>query len=174
MPLPTRRALNLFGCAACAALLAYAVWSQFILKVDPCPLCIFQRIGVAASGALFLLAGLHAPRGWGARVYGALLLATTLATAGVATRHLWIQHLPAGAVAACGASLNTLLGMFPLADVVMKVLRGSGECHAVNWSFLGLAMPAWVLLCALGLAGLAVLANLRRPPARGSALAAGG
>jgi disulfide bond formation protein DsbB len=162
MKLPGRRALNLLGFAACVAMLAFAVWSQYSLQVDPCPLCIFQRIGTAATAVVFLLAGLHAPRGRGAWAWGGLLLVTTLATAGVATRHLWIQHLPEGAVAACGASLNTLLGMFPVADVVLKVLRGSGECHVVNWSFLGLAMPAWVLLASLALAALAVIANLRR------------
>jgi disulfide bond formation protein DsbB len=162
MKLPGRRALNLYGFAAGVAMLAYAVWSQYTLKVDPCPLCIFQRIGTAATAVVFLVAGLHAPRGRAAWAYGALLLVTTIATAGVATRHLYIQHLPEGAVAACGASLNTLLGMFPVADVVMKVLRGSGECHTVNWSFLGLAMPAWVLLASLALAALGVLANLRR------------
>lgn len=159
-----RRALNLYGFLACVAMLGYALWSQYTLQVEPCPLCIFQRIGTAASGVLFLVAGLHAPRGRGAWAYGALLAVSTLATAGVATRHLWIQHLPEGAVAACGASLHTLLDMFPIAAVVMKVLRGSGECHTVNWSFLGLAMPAWVLACSLLLAALGLCANFRRTP----------
>jgi protein dithiol:quinone oxidoreductase len=165
MRLPGRRVLNLLGFALCVAMLVYAVWSQYTLEVEPCPLCIFQRIGVAAIGVVFLVAGLHAPRGRGALAYGLLLWVPVLGTAGVAARHLWIQHLPEGAVAACGASLNTLLGMFPIADVVMKVLRGSGECHAVNWSFLGLAMPAWVLVAALGLGALGSVADFRRPRA---------
>jgi protein dithiol:quinone oxidoreductase len=162
MQLPGRRALNLSGFALCVAMLGYAVWSQYSLEVEPCPLCIFQRVGVAATGVVFLVAGLHAPRGRGAVAYGVLLWVALLLTAGVAARHLWVQHLPAGAVPACGASLDALLGMFPIADVVMKVLRGSGECHAVNWSFLGLAMPFWVLVSALALGALASVANLRR------------
>jgi protein dithiol:quinone oxidoreductase len=162
MQLPGRRALNLSGFALCVLMLAYAVWSQYSLEVEPCPLCIFQRICVAATGVVFLVAGLHAPRGRGAIAYGVLLWVAVLVTVGVAARHLWIQHLPAGAVPACGASLDALLGMFPVADVVMKVLRGSGECHVVNWSFLGLAMPFWVLASALVLGVLGSLANLRR------------
>jgi disulfide bond formation protein DsbB len=155
----TRRALNLVGLLACAGLLGYAWYSQGVLKVEPCPLCIFQRIGVAATGVVFLLAWLHSPNGWGARVYGVLLALTSLATMGVAARHIWIQHLPEGAVPVCGATLNYMLDVFPLADVIRKVLTGSGECHAVNWTFLTLAMPTWVLIAATGLGGLGLYAN---------------
>ena len=105
----TRRGLNLLGFLCCAGLLGYAWYAQGLLRVEPCPLCIFQRIGVAATGVIFLLAWLHAPQGWGARVYGVLLALAALATMGVAARHVWIQHLPEGAVPACGAGLKFLL-----------------------------------------------------------------
>src|SRR5271170_7121257 len=103
---PGRRALNLFGFAVCAAMLAYAYHVQYQLRIEPCPLCIFQRIGIAILGLILLLAGLHHPRRPGAHVYSVLLAIASLATAGIAARHLWIQHLPAGAVPACGASLQ--------------------------------------------------------------------
>ena len=157
----SRRQLNLAGFLACAALLGYAWYVQGVLGVDPCPLCIFQRLGIAATGVLFLIAGLHAPAGRGARLYGALLALTALLTMGVAGRHVWIQHLPEGAVPACGAGLKFLLEEFPLAEVIRKVLTGSGECHEVNWTFLSLSMPAWVLLAAAGLGALGLYANLR-------------
>jgi disulfide bond formation protein DsbB len=155
----TRRSLNLAGLLCCAGLLAYAWYVQGVLRVDPCPLCIFQRIGVAATGAFFLLAWLHSPDGWGARVYGVLLAITSLLTMGVAARHVWIQHLPEDAVPSCGAGLNYLLEEFPLGDVIRKVLTGSGECHQVNWTFLSLAMPTWVLLAATALGALGLYAN---------------
>jgi len=154
-----RRVLNGLGLLACAAMLAYAWYAQVVLGLAPCPLCIFQRIGIGVCAVLFLLATLQNPAQMGARIYGALLLLAALATILVALRHLWIQHLPEGSVPACGASLSYLLEVFPLTDVIRKVLSGSGECARINWSLLGLSMPGWVLIAASCLAGLAGYAN---------------
>jgi disulfide bond formation protein DsbB len=159
-----RRQGNLLGFGACAGLLAYAYYSEFALHLEPCPLCIFQRVGVFTMGLLFLIAALHDPVGWGRRVYASLFALTSLATIGVAVRHLYIQSLPEGSVPACGASLVFMLKVFSLSDVVVKVLSGSGECAKVTWSFLGLAMPGWVLVAALSLGIYAVWINLRRQP----------
>jgi protein dithiol:quinone oxidoreductase len=156
-----RRALNALGVSACAALLGYAWYAQSVLGLEPCPLCIFQRVGIAACAVLFLLAALQNPKPLGARLYGALLLLAALATMGVAARQLWIQHLPEGAVPSCGATLNYLLEVFPLTDVIRKVLSGSGECARISWRLLGLSMPGWVLLAAAALAALAAYANCR-------------
>jgi len=84
-----------------------------------------------------------------------------LATLLVAARHVYVQSLPPGTLPSCGAPLSVLLKFTPLWEVVRKVLTGSGECAVVNWRFLGLSMPAWVLIwtAALGTAG--VIANLR-------------
>src|SRR5579871_4936152 len=155
-----RRRGNLLGFAACAGLLGYAWYAQTVLQLEPCPLCIFQRIGVAIIGVLFLAAALHDPRGWGARLYSSLQLIAALATAGIAGRHIWIQHQPEGSVPACGATLSYMLDLFPLSAVIRKVLTGSGECARVTWRFLGLSMPAWVLIAAIGLALWAVYVNL--------------
>jgi protein dithiol:quinone oxidoreductase len=159
------RLLNLAGFLCCLGLLAYAIYVQGVLGVDPCPLCIFQRLGIVSIGVIFLAAALHAPRGWGARVYGALLTLAALVTMAVAARHVWIQHLPEDQVPSCGAGLGFMLQEFPLADVIRKVLTGSGECHQVNWTFLTLAMPTWVLIAAGALGALGVYANFvtRRP-----------
>lgn len=162
MRLPGRRGANALGALACAALLAWAWYAQGVLALDPCPLCIFQRVGIAATGVLFLLAAVHHPRAWGAGVYGALILAAVLATLAVAARHVWIQHLPPGSVPTCGATLDYMLDVFPLSDVIRKVLTGSGECAKVTWTFLGLSMPAWVAIAAVGLASLGAYANFFR------------
>ena len=153
------RLLNLAGFLCCAGLLAYAVYVQNVLGVDPCPLCIFQRVGVAASGVFFLAAALHSPKGWGARVYGTLLAIAALLTVAIAARHVWIQHMPEDQLPSCGAGLGFLLEEFPVAEVIRKVLTGSGECHQVNWTFLSLAMPTWVLIAAGALGSLGVYAN---------------
>jgi disulfide bond formation protein DsbB len=158
----TSRQGNLLGFAACAGLLAYAYYAQMVLHLEPCPLCIFQRVGVFALGIVFLIAAAHDPVGWGRRVYALLLAAAALATVGVAVRHLYIQSLPEGSIPACGASLDFMLKVFSLSEVLVKVLTGSGECAKVTWSFLGLAMPAWVLIAALALGIYGLWINLRR------------
>jgi disulfide bond formation protein DsbB len=158
----SRRALNAVGLLICLGLLGYAWYAQTVMELEPCPLCIFQRIGIAACGLLFLLATLQNPGRVAGCVYGVLLLLAAALTVGVAARHLWIQHLPEGAVPACGASLNYLLDVFPLTEVIRKVLTGSGECARVTWRFLGLSMPGWVLIAALGLGALGAVANFSR------------
>jgi protein dithiol:quinone oxidoreductase len=156
------RAINFAGFLICAGLIAYALYAQFKLGLDPCPLCIFQRIGIIALGVVFLVAALHNPRKWGAGVYAGLILIAALATVAVAARQLYIQHLPPGAIPSCGAPLSMMMKFMPLTAVIRKVLSGSGECGIVNWRFLGLAMPAWVLIWAVFLGAAGAVANVRR------------
>jgi protein dithiol:quinone oxidoreductase len=165
--LQNRRSVNFVGFAACVAMLGYAYYAQYRLHLEPCPLCMFQRITIFALATVFLIAALHHPRTWGAYVYAGLIGAASLATVGVSARHLYIQSLPPGSIPSCGAPLETLMQMFPPAEVVRKVLRAGGECAVVNWRFLGLAMPAWVLICAAVLGAFGVLGNvLGRGPAK--------
>ena len=170
MLLKNPRLNNFLGFGACVALLAYALYAQFELGLEPCPLCIFQRIGIAALGVVFLIAALHNPRGWGVYVYTVLIAAAALTTIGVSARHLYVQHLPPGTLPSCGAPLSVLMKFMSPGALIERVLSGSGECSEVTWRFLGLAMPAWVLICAaiLGAYGVAgnVLTFRQRQPAR--------
>ena len=160
----TARRGNLLGFLVCACLLAYAYYAQYVMHLEPCPLCIFQRIGTFLLGVMFLVAALHDPVPFGRRVYAVLIALAALATIGVAARHLYIQSLPPDAVPACGASLDFMLKIFSLSEVLVKVLTGSGECAKVTWEFLGLAMPAWVLIVAVALGVWGLWINLRRQP----------
>lgn len=153
---PVRRTVNLAGLGICAGLLAYAYYAQFVLGLAPCPLCIFQRIALIALGGIFLLAALHHPAIIGARVYAALTGLAAGAGAAIASRHVWIQNLPSDQAPACGPGLEYMLEVFPLTETLRMVFTGSGECANVDWSFLGLSMPAWTLIwfVALGVAGV--------------------
>jgi protein dithiol:quinone oxidoreductase len=153
---------NLAGFAACVALLGYAYYSQYALGLEPCPLCILQRIAVLATGLAFFGAALHRAGHGGSVAWGLLIALCAALGAAMAGRHVWIIAQPPGAVAECGASLDYMLDVLPLREVLQKVLTGSGECAKVSWRFLGISMPAWVLasLVALGAWGLYV--NLRR------------
>jgi disulfide bond formation protein DsbB len=155
-----RRALNALGALACAALLAIAYfYFERRLGLEPCPLCMFQRVGVGVLGAVFLLAALQNPRGFGARGYAGALALAALATLGVSVRHIYVQHAPPGTIPSCGAPLDAMLHMFPITQVIVKVLRGGGECTRIDWSLLGLSMPEWLLIVVLGLGALGVVAN---------------
>lgn len=155
----TRRVANSIGAIACALLLGYAYYLQYGENLEPCPLCIFQRVAVFGLWLVFLIAALHNPRTMGARVYAILILIVASAGIGVAARHIYIQGLPPGSVPSCGATLDYMLDVFPLVDVIRKVLTGSGECGKIDWTFLGLSMPWWVAI-SLGVLGVAgVIAN---------------
>lgn len=160
----SRRLVNSLGFLVCALGLAYAYYAQFGQGIEPCPLCIFQRLALAAVGLAFLAAAVHDPRDWGAKVYGVLIdLAATLGAL-IAGRHVWLQHLPPDQAPRCGPSLEYMLQTFPLGETLREVLTGSGECAKVDWTLLGLSMPAWnvVLFLALGAVGLLANWRLRR------------
>jgi disulfide bond formation protein DsbB len=144
--LPPRRPAYLLGFAVCAALMGWALWLQYGLNLDPCPLCALQRMAVIALGVVFLVAGVHNPGRLGAGIYAGLSVIIGLFGAVTAARHVWIQSLPKDEVPACGMGLNYMLETMPLADVLEKVFKGSGECAEVGWNLLGLAIPAWTLV----------------------------
>jgi disulfide bond formation protein DsbB len=154
----------LFGAAVCGALLAYAVFAQYGQFYEPCPLCIFQRVAMAAVGIVGLLAAIHGPKGAaGRRAWGLLAFLAAAVGAGIAARHVWLQHLPKDLVPACGPGLNYMLESMPsYLDVVKKVLAGSGECAEGNWTFLGFSMPEWTLLCFVLLGIGALVAGFKR------------
>ncbi|HEX6999957.1 MAG TPA: disulfide bond formation protein B [Gammaproteobacteria bacterium] len=160
-----RRLWNAAGVAVAAALMGYALFAQHVQGYEPCPLCIYQRMIMIATGGVFLVAALHAPAGLGARAYGLLGALVALTGAGVAGWHVRLQHLPPEQVPACGPGLDYIREVFPLVEELKMVFTGSGECANIDWSFLGLSMPAWVAIWFALLAALAVTANWRRVPA---------
>ena len=156
MTIPGRRQLNLAGFLACTGLMAYALYAEHILLLTPCPLCVFQRMAVIALGFVFLLATLHNPSGSGRYLYTALLAIAAGAGIGVAGRHVWLQNLPPDQVPSCGPGFDYIIDSFPLADALKLIFTGSGECATVDWQFLGLSMPTWVVISVtvIGLFGL--------------------
>ena len=162
MHLPSRRVLNLAGFVACAALIAYALYSEHVLMYVPCPLCILQRIAVIVLGIAFLAAALHDPGPRGRRVYVVLLAVPGFFGIGVAAWHVWKQQQPPDPMASCGAGLEYMLETLPFRRVVELVFTGPGDCASVDWTFLGLSMPAWVLIAVATLTAAGAWNNLRR------------
>lgn len=156
------RQLCALGLLACAGLLGFALYAQYRMFLDPCPLCILQRVAFIAMAFGFLLGLVAGPNAFGR--WAMLLFALLGGAAGVtvAGRHVWLQNLPADQVPACGPGLSYMLDAFPLADVLRRVFQGSGECAKIDWSFLGISMPGWTLVWYVLLAALAVYAWSRR------------
>jgi disulfide bond formation protein DsbB len=144
--LPPRRIGYLLGFLVCVGLMGYALYLQYGEGIEPCPLCMLQRICVMAMGVVFLVAAFHNPGRVGAGVYALLQLLIGGAGAAVAARQVWLQSLPKDQVPACGMGLNYMLETLPFTDAVRQVLEGSGECAEKGWEFLHLSIAGWTLV----------------------------
>lgn len=160
------RSQYLLGFVICVSLLAYAYYEQFALSVEPCPLCIFQRLAVIAMGIFFLIGAFHAPSAGGRKAYALLVMLAAAAGAAIASYHLWVQHLPPDPSAACAPGWNYWVENYSLRYAWSKTLQqaftGHADCAVVNWTFLGLSMPFWTLVSFVSLGVAAVWAGFRR------------
>lgn len=158
-----RRLANLLGFVVCAAMLGFAYYLQYGRGMNPCPLCIFERIITAALGLIFLIAFLHHPKRFGRWIYACLILIVAGVGIFISARHLYIQAHPEIVMSCGGASLKTMVQHLPPFEVIRQVLHGTGECAHVD-TFLGFTLPGWVLVAmiVLGLGGIAAnTAHLR-------------
>ncbi|MDY6797711.1 MAG: disulfide bond formation protein B [Pseudomonadota bacterium] len=147
----------------CAALLGAALYMEYVMGLEPCPLCWLQRYAFMGAGAVALLGALHGPGRPGVRIYGFFLLLTAGAGLGIAGRQLWLQNLPADQVPACGPSVEYMLEVLPWTEVLLTALRGTGDCAEVVWRFLGLSIPGWtaVFFSLMVIAGLVMIFHTR-------------
>ena len=159
----TFRAQFLAGFVLSYALIGAALYIEHGMLMMPCPLCILQRIAFAVLGAVFLVGGLHAPRGVaGRRAYGLLALVPAAAGVWLAGRHVWIQSLPPSEVPACTSmGLEYMVELMGPWQALATAMRGSGECAVVD-RILGVSIPMWALLWFAALAVLALVAAFRR------------
>ena len=154
--------LNSIGASACVGLIAVALFMQYMMELNPCYLCIVQRVFVITTGFILLIASLHNPGRGGQRVYALFGALSAVSGAGFSIRQLWLQSLPEDKVPACGPSADYLFDSLPLRDALSMLLRGDGNCAEVQWALLDLSIPAWTLLAFTGLALLCVWQGLRR------------
>ncbi len=161
MVLPDKRLLNLAGFLACAGMMGFALYAQYVLLLDPCPLCVFQRVATILLGIVFLAAAIHDPGRLGSRIYAVLVFLAAGFGVGVAGWHVHLQSLPADEVPSCGPGFEYIMDNFPLFDALGLIFQGSGECAEVVWRLLGLSMPTWVIIGLGGLGVAGIYNNLR-------------
>jgi protein dithiol:quinone oxidoreductase len=147
-------------CAACIAMLAFGLYLQHIVGLEPCPMCIVQRY------ALVLVAVLAAATAFASRkvplLMGALALTVTgAAGAFVAARQSYLQLYPPE-IASCGRDLYGMIETFPLKRAIPMIFKGSGDCTKIDWTFLGLSIANWSFLCFVVIALVSVLVLLRQ------------
>lgn len=156
------RWLYLAGSLIPAGLIGGALFLQYFMREDPCPLCMVQRVIFIVIGVLFVIAAAHNAGRIGRWIYSSLIVLTALGGVGVSSRHIWIQHLPKDQVPACGPGLDFMLQNFPMAEVWQELMHGSGECAVKGWTFLMLGLPEWALINYLLLGVLALVIAWRR------------
>ncbi|WP_349678479.1 disulfide bond formation protein B, partial [Marinimicrobium sp. UBA4509] len=141
---------------AVMAMMAVALYMEHAMGLEPCPLCVSQRIFVILVGVWALLAFLHHPGRIGRGIYAGLGVLSAVAGGAVSSRQLWLQSLPASEVPACGPGVDYILDTFPLLDALRVMLTGDGNCAEVAWSLFGISIPGWTLIgfILLGLAHL--------------------
>lgn len=167
LQLTTYRNLQIFLVIMTAIGMSFALFFlQRYMGFSPCPLCIFQRIGLMIMGGFALIAALLNPKSMVLRL---ILWLGSLAGIGWATivagRHVWLQHLPADQVPSCGPGLDYWIDTLPMQQVLKEVFAGSGECASIEWTFLGLSIPeqSLILFSILILTHLLILWRIVRP-----------
>lgn len=130
----------------CCGLMATGYYMEFVLDMEPCPLCMTQRVFIVLAGLIALAGGVHKPALWGTRIYGVLTALAAAIGAGFSIRQLYLQSLPADQVPACGPSVSYILETFPLSKALEMMLKGDGNCAEIAWQFLGISIPGWTLL----------------------------
>ena len=150
----TRSWLTLIS-AACVAMLAFGMYLQHVVGLEPCPMCIVQRYAlilvavVAGVSAVFKAGGLQVAGLFamgGVSVFGAF----------VAARQSLLQWNPPE-VMSCGRDFYGMIESFPLKRAIPMIFKGSGDCSAIDWTFLGLTIANWSFLCFAGFALMAVV-----------------
>ncbi len=157
---PSFRTLALAGFLACAGAMAFALYLEYFRGLEPCPMCVFQRVAMIATGLVFMAGALHGPKGAGRWVYSGLAGLSAAAGAGIAGRHVWLQNLPPDQAPACGPTLDYLMEALPFTEVLRTVISGDGNCAIIDASWLGISLPAWTLISFIGLALYALLMPL--------------
>ena len=147
----TQRTLFGAGAGLCVTLFATALYFQHVMGLEPCPLCIFQRVFVIGLGVVMIAGLVHNPGAFWRKCYGGIVVLFGVLGISVAGRHVWLQHLPEDQVPECGPGLDYMLEAFPLGETLQMVFTGSGECAEVQWTLFGLSIPAWTLLIFVGL-----------------------
>ena len=150
------------GFVACFGIVILALVIQTVYKLEPCPLCITQRMFFMGLGVLFLIAAFIKPASWLQKTFTGLQVLAALGGAGWAMRHWYLQANKESMIADCGVGFDYMFENFPLKKMFTLIFRGTGDCAAIDWTFLGLTLPQLGLISFVGLGVYAVWLGLKK------------
>ena len=163
MQIPNHRVINSLQAFSGALLIFIAVfYFQNHLQLEPCYLCITQRVFVIAIAVICTVAALHNPAQYGQKAYAGLSALMAMIGGYFSVKQLWLQGLPEDQVPACGVPVDYLFDVFSLSEALSHLLRGDGNCAEVQWELLGISMPGWVLIAFIGYALIAIFQYTRK------------
>lgn len=146
----------------CAGLMGYAFYAEYVKGFEPCMLCMVQRYLIGALGLTALLAALHAPKAGGWKVYGAMCALWSALGIYIAGRHVYLQSLPPEELDGCAPSLKYALEYYDSLKILKTIFIRDQDCGVVDWAFLGLSMPNWVLFFVIALFVASIYFGFRR------------
>lgn len=155
------RRFQLFLLAILPALaLTFAYYLEYYQGLEPCPLCMLQRVPMLGLVLLWLISAFIYP--YFKKTIATL--ATLMAVCGglLSARHVWIQSIPADEVPACGPSFEYLFNNFPWLDALKETILTSGQCAKVDWMFMGMTLPMMTLLFFASWAGFGLYMVLKK------------
>lgn len=144
-------------------LLATSVYLQIVEGIIPCPLCTLQRFTFGLLGICFLFGIFLSGKRWGRLLIHFCSATTALIGVTLAGRQVWLQQFHSSDGVECGVSLDYMLQVLPLNEVMKKVFAGSSECAQRGWEFLSFNMAEWSLACFIGFFLLIVYLFLKEP-----------
>ncbi|AVK04935.1 disulfide bond formation protein B [Pseudomonas paraeruginosa] len=162
MLLASPRLLFLLAFLACVALMGGALYLEHAVGLEPCPLCIVQRIFLVLIGLVCLAGAIHGPARGGRRIYSVLVFLLALLGGATAARQVWLQTVPLEQLPACLPSLDYMMEALPFQEIVRLVLHGTADCAEVSWTLFTLSLPEWSLLAFVAYLGFSIMQFLRR------------
>ncbi len=156
-----RRVLGLVA-AACVAMLAFGLYLQHGVGLEPCPMCIVQRYALVLVALVAAIAATIKSRG--AQIAGSGLIVLLAGFGGfVAARQTWLQWYPPE-IASCGRDFYGMIETFPLKRAIPMIFRGTGDCTKIDWTFMGLSIANWsfIWFVFFGVLALVLLARQLR------------
>ena len=146
----------LIGFAGCIGTVILALVIQTQYKLEPCPLCITQRMFFMGLGVLFLIGAFVKLASLMQKIFTLLQVVTALGGAGWAIRHWYLQAHKGEIIADCGVGFDYMFENFPLKKMFTLIFKGTGDCAAIDWTFLGLTLPQLALITFAGFGVYAV------------------
>lgn len=131
----------LFGFITCFGIVAAALFIQTQNNLEPCPLCITQRIFFMVLGLLFLIGAFLKPKSFLQKVMTFFQVIAAFGGAGWAARHWYIQANKESMISDCGVGFDYMFQEFPLEKALTLLFKGTGDCAAIDWTLWGLTLP---------------------------------